>query len=319
MKRTPALPWALTILDDGLRLYRRHFASFVVIAALVMVPLAVVGLLWTTFVQTQLGGAWIVLGTLLMTALQYPILLMAYAGIARATVMALEGQPIRPGPALRIGPMRLLGMGCYSLLFFLIAVVCLFGFFVVVVCLPLWGISFGGSMLGALGGSGTLGAAGSLIAVIAGLTFLSVLLVSGAAIATQAYSVQAFALEQRPIGASMSRSLDLLTFRFGRNLLVFLGAGAIVSTLLIAYAGTLLGGGLGLIQLLDLDLSPLTTSVLQTLVSTATQVLLLPPLPIWMALLHRALAQERDGNDLVAEIEVWHAGMTDDRPLTTDH
>ncbi len=306
MKRSAALPWALALLDDGLRLYRRHLLSFVTIAALVMVPLAAVGLLWTTWVQTQLGGAWIALGAFLLAIIQYPVLLVAYAGVARAAAMALDRRPIRVRDALRIGPIRVIAMGCYTVLFFLITSICLLGLFLAVVCPLLWGASFGGTMIGALGGSGTIGAAGSFVVVIFGIAFLAVLLLSGAAFASQAYAVQAFALEQRPIGASMSRSVDLLTFRFGRNLLVFMGAGAIVSTLLVAYLGTLFGGGMGLLRFLDVELSPVTTTVLQSVATTATQVLLMPPLSIWMAMLHRALAQERDGQDLVVDVEEWH-------------
>ncbi|HSH80467.1 MAG TPA: hypothetical protein VLA19_18215 [Herpetosiphonaceae bacterium] len=318
MKRSTALPWALALLDDGLRLYRRHLLSFVTIAALVMVPLAAVGLLWTTWVQTQLGGAWIALGAFLLAIIQYPVLLVAYVGIARAASMALDRRPIRVRDALRIGPVRVIAMGCYTVLFFLITSICLLGLFLAVVCPLLWGASFGGTMIGALGGSGTIGAAGSFVVVIFGIAFLAVLLLSGAAFASQAYAVQAFALEQRPIGASMSRSVDLLTFRFGRNLLVFMGAGAIVSTLLVAYLGTLFGGGMGLLRFLDVELSPVTTTVLQSVATTATQVLLMPPLSIWMAMLHRALAQERDGQDLVVDVEAWHGRTTDHRPRTTE-
>ncbi len=309
MKRSAALPWALALLDDGLRLYRRHLLSFVTIAALVPVPLAAVGLLWTTWVQTQLGGAWIALGAFLLAIIQYPVLLVAYVGIARAAAMALDRRPIRVRDALRIGPVRVIAMGCYTVLFFLIMAICLLGFFLAVVCPLLWGASFGGTMIGALGGSGTIGAAGSFVVVIFGIAFLAVLLLSGAAFASQAYAVQAFALEQRPIGASMSRSVDLLTFRFGRNLLVFMGAGAIVSTLLVAYLGTLFGGGMGLLRFLDVELSPVTTTVLQSVATTATQVVLMPPLSIWMAMLHRALSQERDGQDLVVDVEAWRASV----------
>ncbi len=41
MRRSRALPWALALLDDGLRLYRRHLAGFLLVSTAVMVPLAV--------------------------------------------------------------------------------------------------------------------------------------------------------------------------------------------------------------------------------------------------------------------------------------
>jgi hypothetical protein len=131
-------------------------------------------------------------------------------------------------------------------------------------------------------------------------------------LASQVYAVQAFALEQRSFSASLSRSIDLLTYRLGRNLLALLGAGAISGTLSLAYLGTLLAGGQSLLSALDVELSIVGSQALTTAATTASQVLLLPPLPIWMVMLHRALAAERDAPELQAAIAEWRTNIAEE-------
>ena len=116
MKRQRILPWALALLDDGLRLYRRHFLSFLMVAAVVMVPFQLLGLFLTGFVRTQLGEDWAGLGALLISLVQYPIVLYACLALSRAAARALDDMPVRLGQVLRIGPVRAVGMGCHGLL-----------------------------------------------------------------------------------------------------------------------------------------------------------------------------------------------------------
>jgi hypothetical protein len=312
MKRIRALPWALRLLDDGLRLYRRNFSSFVLVGSVVLIPMAVAGLLIGTFVRTQLGETWATIGSGLGGLVQYPIVLYACMGLSRTTESALQGRPLKLRDALRLRPLRGLGMGCYGLVLAVVLVTFTMILGVAIVCPILYMMIFGIGILGRVGGSGSLGAIGSVFGVFFSLIVVVTLLITCAMLASLAYAVQAFALEDRRVGSAISRSLDLLLFRIGRNLLVFIGAGAIIGTLLIAYTGTLLAGGASLFQLLDLQLSPIATQALSSAVITASWVLLLPPLPIWMALLHRALAEERDGADLVAEIERWNGSVMRD-------
>ncbi len=311
MKQTRALPWALTLLDDGLRLYRRNFMRFLVVGSIVLVPLSLLGLLLSALVETQLGEDWTGLGVLLLGLIQYPLMLYACLALSRVAAGSLDGRQVGIRQALRLGPLRALGMGCYGVL-----LAAIFGTFsgmaiLFVACPMLYAMIFGAGVVGSVGGSGALGALGSVIGVIFSLVFLSTLLLTSAMFASLAYGVQAFALEQRPIGQTISRSLDLLLFRFGRNLLIFVGAGAIIGTLLVAYAGAILAGGAGLLQLLEIELSPVALQSLQSAVGTFSWVLLLPPLPIWMAMLHRSLAMERDAPDLVAAVEQWRSVMRD--------
>lgn len=308
MKRAPALPWVLSILDDGLRVYRRNFAGFVMVASAVLVPLAVLGLLITALVETQLGDSWSIVSTLFLPLVQYPMYLYSYLALSRASGMILDGQPIRVGATLRVRPGRLFGMGCYNILFTMISGVLAGALVFAIACPLLYASTLGAGVLGAFGGgSGTLGAAGAVFVVLFGLIILATVLVFGAMLASQVYAVQAFALERRSFSASLSRSIDLLTYRLGRNMLAFIGAGAISGTLSLAYLGTLLAGGQGVLTSLGIELSTVTTQALTTAVTTASQVLLLPPLPIWMAMIHRALATERDAPELQTAINDWRA------------
>jgi hypothetical protein len=314
MKTAPALPWTLALLDDGLRLYRRHLVGFALVGSTVLVPVAIVALLLSTLVTTQLGDDWSGLTSLILSILLFPAWLLVYLGLSRATVMAISGQPIKIGAAFRVGPLRVLGMGCYNVLFSAVSSTLLGMAFFFVVCPILYASTLGVGVLGVVGGgTGTLGGAGVLFIVIFGLIWLAGVLVFGAMMSSQIYAVQAFALERAPFSATLSRSVDLLTFRLGRNLLVFVGAGAISGTLALAYLGTLLGGGQGLLSLLDVTLHPVVLDALVIAVTTASLVLLLPPLPIWMALLHRRLAEERDGVEFQAEVEQWHARVMPDQ------
>ena len=310
MKPGPAMPWALSLLDDGLRLYRRHLTGFLMVASALFVPVAIIALLFNTFVQTQLGSSWTFAGLLVLALLLYPLFLYAFVALSRTTAMILDQQPISLRAALRFGPLRALGMGCYSVFFIAIAHVVAGSVYAAITCPILYAISFGTAFIGAVGGSGVLGAAGLAFTVIFLFMLVLALVTYTATLASQAYTVQAFALEQRPFGSSVGRSVDLLTFRFGRNLLVFLGAGTIVGTLMLAYAGTLLIGGNALFGFLQIELSTAARSALSTAVLTASFVLLVPPLPIWMALLHRRLAGERDARELQVEVEQWHAAAT---------
>jgi hypothetical protein len=307
---TPALPWALALLDDGLRLYRRHVLSFLAVAGAIQIPLAILGLLMTTLIQTQLGEAWVSFGVLLQSLIQYPVWLLSYAALSRAAAAALDGQPIRIGAVLRLGPGRLIGMGCYNLIFTMIFGSLASIMVLAIVCPLLYTSIFSAGLLGRFGGNGTLGAAGGLFGVLLILLLVWIVVIFGATVASQVYALQAFALERRPFGATLSRSIDLLTFKLGRTLLVFLGAGAIGSTIVAAYTGTIVAGGAALFRLLDIQLPPTASQALQTSLITLTGVVLLPPLPIWMAMLHRGLARERDGNDLRATVETWQARVT---------
>jgi hypothetical protein len=309
MKQSPAMPWTLALLDDGLRIYRRNLLGFMLVSSAVLVPLALFDLLVSASITTQLGDDWVVLGVLLRIVLLYPALLYTSGALSRATIMVLEGTPIRVGAALRIGIGRTLSMGCYNILFSIITSMLFSIISLLVVCPIFYGSLFGASFLGVLGGAGTLGATGGLFGVLFVVAFLFNIALSGAQVVSMVYAVQPFVLEQRSFSNTLSRNVDLLTFRFGRNLLVFVGAGTIFAMLLVVYIGTLIAGGAALFSFLDIELSPLLINAATVVLTTASSVLFFPPVAIWMALLHRRSAHERDAADLVASVEQWHGSL----------
>ena len=309
MKQSPAMPWMLALLDDGLRIYRRNLLGFVLVSSAVLVPLALFDLLVSALITTQLGDDWAVLGALLRIVLLYPALLYTSGALSRATIMVLEGTPIRVGAALRIGIGRTLSMGCYNVLFSIITSMLFSIISLLVVCPIFYGSMFGASFFVVLGGTGTGGAAGGLFGVLFVVAFLFNIALSGAQVVSMIYAVQPFVLEQRSFSNTLSRNVDLLTFRFGRNLLVFVGAGTIFAMLLVVYIGTLIAGGAALFGFLDIELSPLVINAATVVLTTVSSVLFFPPAAIWMALLHRRSAQERDAADLVASVEQWHGSL----------
>lgn len=305
MKRSPALPWMLALLDDGLRIYRRNLLGFVLVCTAVMVPLALIDLTISSLITTQLGDDWEAVGFLVRIVVFYPALLYISGALSRATVMVLDGKPIRVLEALRIGFVRTLGMGCYNIIFSVITSMFFSVISLFVVCPLLYGSLFGAGFLGILGGGGTVGAVGGLFGVLFAVGFLFNIAMSGAQVVSMVYAIQPFVLEQRSFGDTLSRNVDLLTFRFGRNLLVFIGAGTIFAMLLIVYIGTLVAGGAALLEFLDVEPSSLAINAMTVVLTTVSAVLFFPPVAIWMALLHRRAAQERDAADLVTTIEQW--------------
>ncbi len=305
MKNAPAMPWMLALLDDGLRIYRRNLPGFMLVCAAVLVPLAVLDVLVSMVITTQLGEDWVVLGTLFRLVLFYPALLYIAGALSRATVMVLDGNPIRVGAALRIGFGRTISMGCYNILFSIITSMFFSIISLLVVCPVLYGSLFGVGFLGVLGGGGTFGAIGGLFSVLVLIGFLFNIAMSGAQIVSMVYAIQPFVLEQRSFGNSLSRNVDLLTHRFGRNLLVFIGAGTIFAMLLTVYIGTLIAGGAAMYSFLGIEPSPLAINVITVVLTIVSATLFFPPVAIWMALLHRRSAQERDAADLIVTVDQW--------------
>ncbi len=61
----------------------------------------------------------------------------------------------------------------------------------------------------------------------------------------------------------------------------------------------------GVYRFLDIEPSPLAISAITVVLTTVSATLFFPPVAIWMALLHRRSAQERDAADLIVTVEQW--------------
>jgi hypothetical protein len=213
----------------------------------------------------------------------------------------LDGQPLPLTTALRIGPRRGCGMVVFNIMFCIGAGVCMAIFSSVISC-P---ITYGSLLLTVFAAS--LGDTGGLLSIGLTLPFSllwSMTMFSGW-LASSVYALQAFVLEQRTWTESAARVLDSVTTRFGRSLLMFIGAGAIFGTLTVSYLGSLLAL-LGFVQSnLDLTISPLATQVIILVVTVASLVVLLPPLAIWMTMFYRRSVLERDGAEITSRISAW--------------
>lgn len=308
MSRSRTLPVVLEVLDDGLRLYRQHFASFTLIATAVLVVLALFSLSFIAFVRTELGSTagWIFLAVCVLLLVSYPLLLYVFAALSRAAAAALDGQMISARTALWVNPLRAGGIIVFNMLFSLLTAIAASGLMLVFYC-PMTFLSLLLSvMLGAVVDSSGVGVGlFGIIGVIGQLSTLWIISVAGGWLASSVYALQAFVLEQRPWSQTASRTFDILTMHLGQSLLMFLGAGAIFGTLTLSYLGSLLV--LWNIVQEQLSLPPLVGDVITIVLTVSSLVILLPPLSIWMAIFYRRQARERDGEEIVRRVADWRA------------
>lgn len=308
MTRSRALPIVLEVLDDGLRLYRRYLAGFTLVATTVLVLLALFALSFMALVRSQLGttAGWSFLAFCVLLLVGYPLLLYAFASLSRAAVAAIDGRTITLGAALRLSPLRGCGMVFFNLLFSIIAAMAA-GVLMAIFSCPATYVSLMLAVLTSAASStgGSVSAALGFVGIIGQISTLWTITVAGAWLASCVYALQSFVLEQRSWGQSVSRSIDVLATRFGQSLLMFLGAGAIFGTLLLAYLGSMLALSLLIQDWLAIDLPPLAGDVITIVLSVASLVILLPPLAIWMAMFYRRQARERDGEEITRRVAAW--------------
>jgi hypothetical protein len=301
----------MDLLDEGLRLYRRSFAPLLILASLAALPIGLTVVAWIMAADWLASGfgSLLVTGTLLAAL---PLSLYVMGALSRAALMAADGGPVQLRRALAIGPLRVLGMGCYGTLFSLAAsvavstlsTVCICGAYIVVVALV--GVA---ASVGFAGGAAGSAAAGLLIAVgvIAFLIiYAASLVVNGAIYGSVVFALQPFVHERTGLGAAIRQSLDLLVYRLGQNLLVFLCASLVFGV--VALAATL---AIGVLVPLPALFLLGTDSNLARAITAAAWVAgvsaAVPLLPIWMALLYRRRRAARAGEELVAGLAALRA------------
>lgn len=307
----------LTILDDGLRLYRRSFVTFAALAAIGAVPLVALfvgGGLVSALIEPAYGS----LITFAGFVIGLPAMIYAIGAVSRAAAAARAGERPALRAALAIGPGRALGMGCYGSV--LLVGLNIAASMVSMICIcPLY-LAVAGSfgVMAALftGGDGPSMAAAGLVLVLGVIAlvviYLISLAVSGAAYCGAVFSLQPFVHERGRFSAAMSRSMDLLTYRFGGNLLAFICASLVFGAISVATAlavGVL--GPLPLLIALGAE-SPVTQAAFGAAWVLGV-VLATPPLPIWMALLYERRLADREGGDLSERIAALAGGL--ERPV----
>jgi hypothetical protein len=307
---TETLQPILTLLDEGLSLYRRNFVGFMLITASWFVPVAIAASL-VTVAASWLDALWPVLLAIGGLLLLFPLLIYLIGGLSRAAVAAAEGQPVRFRAAMAIHPLRAAGMGCFTIVYAIGAQFASSLISMACICpLYLFGFMAIGFVGAATDGSNTV-ALGMVAIGIFLLGFYASMMIVGATGSGLFYSLQPWVQESCSFGASLQRSLELIVFRCGRNLLVWC-----LAALLIAAAGLTVMATIG--TLLPLPLlyalgaeSPATQAA-ATCAWLIGLMLVLPPLPIWMALLYRRNRAAHDGEDLRAKVDAWlyaHAAL----------
>ncbi len=289
----------LDIVDEGLRLYRMRFVSFVLLTALWVIPIAV-GL----GISIATESFW---GALLALLLSLPLALYLIGGLSRVTLATQEGRSMSIREALSLPLLRMAGMGCYSLVFSIVANIISSMVSYACFCPGFIGLSFAmGASTGALENGGGVGEA---VAVVMGivLMFLFVLfyvfslILSGATYSSLVYSLQPFVQHDLPFGMAVSQSVDLITYRFGYNLLAFLITSTIFGASMLTVT-TAIGVLLPLPLVLALGEESPVAQGIGVFAWIAGLMVVLPPLPIWMALLYQRNNAAREGRDLTARI-----------------
>jgi hypothetical protein len=294
----------LELLDEGLRIYRREFVRFALIAALGAVP-GIIALL-LILQLSESSGVWAALGA---AVLGLPLGIYVLAATSRATLLARAGAPIALRRALAIGPLRLLGMGCYGGIFLIMVNIAISVLSMFCFC-PLY-LVIGASFIGAAGAGPSGAAGGAFVGLLSGalvvifvLFYGFSLVLSGATYGSLVFSLQPFVQGQLRLGAAIQRSVDLVFYRFGANLLIYLCASLAFGALALsvtAAVGVLVP--LPLVFFLGQE-SPIARGVsaaawLAGLTAAA------PLLPIWMALLYERRMAERAGGDLGERIAAF--------------
>jgi hypothetical protein len=293
----------LALLDEGLSLYRRNFVGFLLITASWFVPVAIASGL-VVVAASWADEIWPILIALGSLVLLFPLLIYLVGGLSRAAAAAAEGRPVRFREALAIPPLRAAGMGCFTIVFSIVAQVASSILSVFCVC-PLYIVGFLAAGLIGMATSGSDPIAALLLgAGVLLLGFYASLMLAGATGSALFYGLQPWVQEARPFGATLGRSLELMIYRFGRNLLIWL-----VAALLVAAGGLAVTATIG--TLLPLPLAFALgdeTPAVQAITAGAWLlgfVVILPPLPIWMALLYRRNRAAYDGEDLAAMVREW--------------
>ena len=302
----------LSLLDEGLSLYRRNFVGFVLITASWFVPVAIAAGL-VTAAASRLDTIWPILLTAVSLLLLFPLLIYLVGGLSRAAAAAAEGRPVRFREAMAIHPFRALGMGCFTIIYAIITQMASAFLSIACIC-PLYLV--GGTLIGiaaaATSGAGTTAALGLMAIGIFLAGFYGTMTLVGATGSSLFYGLQPWVQESRPFGQSIERSLEILLYRFWHNLLVWC-----VAALLVAAVGLTVTATIGLILPLPLGYALGSQSPITQAVAVGAWligfVVVLPPLPIWMALLYRRNQAAREGSELQAKLAGWQGDGTRER------
>ncbi|GAB4192199.1 MAG: hypothetical protein OHK0022_06290 [Roseiflexaceae bacterium] len=317
----PRLQPILALLDEGLGLYRRNFVGFLLISAGWCVPVAIVGGLLasvTSWMDDELLATLIILAA---GALLLPLTLYLIGGLSRGAVAALEQRPVRFREALAIHPLRVIGMGLYTIIYTILSQLVVGMLSFMLFCPAYIAVI---AFVAVLAAADTGTAVTTIAVVIMLLAFLLIyallLTITGGVYSSLLYAVQPWAQEDRPFGEALQRSLEMLGYRFWRNLLTWC-----VAALIVAAVGLTVSLTIGVLLPLPLVYALGAEAALTRAVTVSAWamgfVVVLPPLPIWMALLYRRNRAEYEGVELQGRLLEWRRSTdqpASDQPLLAE-
>lgn len=314
--RQVAFEALLDIFDEGLRLYRREFISFVVLAAGWLVPIAIgMGLsiaamqFWDSTAVLLMIFGWMLLAL--------PLSLYLLITLSRVTVAVQQNHRLNLRETLWVPPLRFVGMGCYGLMFLMIVNMALSALSLFCLCPLQTMLSAVFSSIGlAMNEAGSIGtsvliALSIILSIIFVIFYIFSMVLSGATYSSLVYALQPFI--QHPhvgFGRSIDLSLKLVEYRMPGNMIAFLLASALFGATSLAV--TVAIGVIGPLPLL-LTLGE-NSPVAQGVSASAWLiglVLVLPPMPIWMTLLYQRNIAAYEGHELAAQVETVAAGVED--------
>ena len=297
---------SLVLLDEGLAIYRRNLGPFILLAAIWFVPIAILtGLAVVIFSWAdELQKVLLVLSGLLLLL---PLLIYLMAVLSRAAGDAIDGRPIQLRGALAIPPLRIVSMTIFAGIYAIVMQI--FSGIISLVCIcPAYvvGSIVMAGVFGSIGGSTSILSNAALL--IAGLVIASGNLLSmalgGAALNSVVYGLQPWASGNLRFGVALEQSMALIAYRIGSNVLVCalaaiaIGAGGLSVAIVIGLAIPL-----PTMWLLGEE-SPVAQAI-SVAAWLAGLMVVVPPLPIWMALLHRRSMAARDGLELSEKVSRW--------------
>ncbi len=298
---------ALTILDRGVQLYRQQFLPLVLIAVIFGAPIVVLAAL-LPLVDTN-DTTQLVLVALFDLVVGLTLLAYLLLGVCRTAMAAIGGERIGLRRAVWVSPLRVFKIGLVgAMVAFVLQVATasaglLFGCVTLALLIGAGGIMAFSS--GASGSSGVLLLLAVLYMLMVALFGLSAVVV-GAGYAAALSTVQPLIFKTLKIRQLLVESFELFFYRFGLNLLVWLGA--MLALLCVSVPIGILFGAIGpLPAAVWLNLDTKVGQVFSLMVLGLGGVVLLPPLPIWMALLYHHQSESRGGGDLAERVATWAA------------
>lgn len=301
----------LDIIDEGLRLYRHGFLGFVLVSSIWFVPLAIgVG---TTIAAARFWSETVILlvviGWILLLG---PLAIYLVGGLSHATLAVQRDEPIALRKVLAIRPLRAVGMGFYSLIFFIAANILVWMLSTFCFCpiyVALLFITVGITTFVESSGASLLS---SIFALITGVvTFVAMLLfyglsllINGAIYSGLVYGLQAFIQEESSFSKTIDRSINLIFYRLGRNILAFMLTSFVFAATAVSVT-VAVGGLLSLPLLWALGPDSPIAQGGSAIAWILGFIVVMPPLPIWMVLLYQDNLKAREALDLEARIEAF--------------